>query len=213
MRDAKFYRNQRGPDNEPPYVRRLQSNFGFELWVVRAQARAPMNSQAHPPTQNSELKTQKPVQSRRQFLASTTLLTLAAATEGCRTLESASGKEQITDIHQHVGYSGRTDDVLLAHQRAMGATKTILLPAGRPVNSAATHDGVSNGLQAKCLGNEACYQLAKAHPKEFLFGANEVPDLPDAIQEIEKYLKLGGVVIGEQKFGVECDSPEMQKVY
>ena len=95
----------------------------------------------------------------------------------------------------------------------MGATKTILLPAGRPVNSAATHDGVSNGLQAKCLGNEACYQLAKAHPKEFLFGANEVPDLPDAIQEIEKYLKLGGVVIGEQKFGVECDSPEMQKVY
>ena len=25
--------------------------------------------------------------------------------------------------------------------------------------------------------------------------------------------KVGGVVIGEQKFGVECDSPEMQKIY
>ena len=55
--------------------------------------------------------------------------------------------------------------------------------------------------------------LAKAHPKEFLFFTNEVPDLPDAVKEIEKYLKLGGVIIAEQKFGVECDSPEMQKIY
>jgi len=46
-----------------------------------------------------------------------------------------------------------------------------------------------------------------------LFGANEVPDVPEATQEIEKYLKLGAVVIGEQKFGVECDSPEMQHIY
>ncbi|HSU53062.1 MAG TPA: amidohydrolase family protein, partial [Candidatus Dormibacteraeota bacterium] len=54
---------------------------------------------------------------------------------------------------------------------------------------------------------------AKAHPKHYYFGANEVPDLPDAIEEIEKYLKLGAVVIGEQKFGVECDSPGMQRIY
>src|SRR6185295_3632087 len=27
------------------------------------------------------------------------------------------------------------------------------------------------------------------------------------------YLKLGAIVIGELKFGVECDSPEMQKIY
>ena len=40
-----------------------------------------------------------------------------------------------------------------------------------------------------------------------------MPDLPDAAQEIEKYLKLGGVAIAELKFGVECDSPEMQKLY
>ena len=33
------------------------------------------------------------------------------------------------------------------------------------------------------------------------------------MSEIEKYLKLGGVVIAEQKFGVECDSPEMQRIY
>ena len=81
------------------------------------------------------------------------------------------------------------------------------------MNTASTHEGVSNGLQAKCLGNEACYQFAKAHPKEYLFAANEVPDVEGATAEIEKYLKLGAVAIAEQKFGVECDSPEMQRIY
>ena len=150
--------------------------------------------------------------SRREFLAASALVALGVATEGCKTTGSEH-KEPIIDIHQHLGYSGRADDVFLEHQRAMGATTTILLPAGRPVNSASTHEGVSNGLQGKCLGNEACYQFARAHRKHYLFGANEVPDLPDATIEIEKYLKRGGVVIGELKFGVECDSLEMQKIY
>lgn len=150
--------------------------------------------------------------SRRKFLHASGLLALGATIPGCKTPE-ADGREPIIDIHQHLNYSGRTDDVFLAHQRAMGITKTILLPAGRPVISPATHEGVSNGLQAKCAGNEVCYQFAKAHPREYLFGANEVPDLPDAVKEIEKYLKLGGVIIAESKFGVECDSPGMQKIY
>src|SRR6266404_4958898 len=150
--------------------------------------------------------------SRREFLTASGLLTLAAGAQGCKTLTGAS-HSSIIDIHQHVNYSGRPDDVLLQHQRLMGITKTILLPAGRSVNSASTHDGSSNGLEAKCLGNEACYRFAKAHSREFLFGANEVPDLPEATQEIEKYLKLGGVIIAEQKFGIECDSPMMQRIY
>lgn len=121
--------------------------------------------------------------------------------------------EPIIDIHNHTNYSGRTDAELLAHQRAMGITTTILQPAGRPVEYGSTYYGVGNGLQAKCTGNEACYKFSQDHPKEFLFGSNEVPDLPDAIVEIEKYLKLGAVIIGECKFGVECDSHEMQKIY
>ena len=151
--------------------------------------------------------------SRREFLVSTSCLALGAALSGCKTSEAGDAKETIIDIHQHVAYSGRQDDALLAHQRTMGISKTILLPAGRPVNSASTHDGVSNGLQAKCAGNEACYRYAKLYPREFLFAANEVPDLPEAVQEIEKYLKLGAVAIAEQKFGVECDSAEMQALY
>lgn len=121
--------------------------------------------------------------------------------------------EPIIDIHQHTDYSGRPNGKLLAHQRAMGVTTTVLLPAGRPLKYGSTYYGVSNGLQASATGNEVCYKLAQEHPKEFLFGANEVPDFPGAIQEIEKYLKLGAPIIGELKFGVECDSPEMQKIY
>lgn len=121
--------------------------------------------------------------------------------------------EPIIDIHQHTTYHGRTHEQLLTHQQAMGITTTILLPAGRPVVSASTHEGVSNGLQAKASGNEVCYKLAQQYPDKFVFGANEVPDLPGAVEEIEKYLKLGAKVIAESKFGVECDAPEMQKIY
>jgi predicted TIM-barrel fold metal-dependent hydrolase len=126
---------------------------------------------------------------------------------------SPDAGDAIIDIHQHLGYSGRPDDVLLTHQRAMGITTTILLPAGRSVSSPSTHDGVSNGLQAQCLGNEACRQFVMAHRKDYRFAANEVPDVAGAIQEIERYLKLGGLLIAEQKFGVECDSQAMQNIY
>ena len=121
--------------------------------------------------------------------------------------------EPIIDIHQHVGYSGRPDDVLLTHQRAMGVSTTILLPAGRSVNTPSTHNGAANALQAQALGNEACAAFARAHPKEYLIGANEVPDIRGARQEIERFLKRRAVVIGEQKFGVDCDSPAMQRIY
>jgi predicted TIM-barrel fold metal-dependent hydrolase len=150
--------------------------------------------------------------SRRQFLATSALFAASAAVPGCASFEGAKG-EMIIDIHQHVGYSRKNTDALLEHQRVMGVAKTILLPAGRNVNSAATHEGVSNGLEAKCLGNEDCLQVAKAHLRNYRFGANEVPDLADAIEVIEKYLNRGAVVIAEQKFGVECDSPGMQRIY
>ena len=149
---------------------------------------------------------------RREFLTSSSLALLGMATTSFKASPIAA-VEPIVDIHQHLGYSGRPDDVLLSHQRVMGATTTILLPAGRPVSRPSTHDGVSNGLQAECLGNEACRQFATAHGKAFAFGANEVPDIEGATEEIERYLKRGGVIIAEQKFGVECDAPAMQKIY
>ena len=157
--------------------------------------------------------------SRRQFLHAS-----AVALAGCAT-SRAGDDASVIDIHQHTNYGGprdkewnptgpgRTHDQLIAHQRAMGVTRTVLLPAGRPVRQPSTHQGRGNGLDGTCSGNEVCRQLAKEHPAEFVFGANEVPDLPDAAETIETYLKAGAVVIGEQKFGVECDAPGMQKIY
>jgi predicted TIM-barrel fold metal-dependent hydrolase len=161
--------------------------------------------------------------SRREFLgASAGALAGAILARGAGPSQAA---EPIIDIHQHTNYGGkrdengkqtqpgRSDEQLVGHQRAMGVTRTILLPAGRDALRDSTHQGRSNGLLGTCTGNEACHQLAKDQPDLFSFGANEVPDLPDAPDTIEKYLKAGALVIGEQKFGVECDSQEMQRIY
>ncbi len=152
--------------------------------------------------------------SRRRFLAHTGVLAIGAAVPFDLLADAAAKKkEPIIDIHQHIHYHARTDEQMQAHQEAMGVTTTILLPAGRPANSASTHQGISNGLQAQVGGNAESYLFAKTHKKQFRFGACAVPDAPDAIYEIEKYLKLGAVVIGELKFGVDCNAPEMHKIY
>jgi predicted TIM-barrel fold metal-dependent hydrolase len=161
--------------------------------------------------------------SRRQFCRACFLAAAGPALlPSCRT---APEEEPIIDIHQHVNYGGkrdahwhqiapaRSDAELLAHQSNMGVSRTILLPAGSPVIRPSTHLGAGNGLEGTCAGSQRCYELARAHPAEFYFGANEVPDLEDAPAVIEKYLKLGAVCIGEQKFGVECDSPQMEALY
>ncbi len=161
--------------------------------------------------------------SRREFIVASAAALAAPRLASAATPASA---EPIIDIHQHTNYGGgrdkaynpilpapRVDADLISHQRLLGATQTILLPSGRPVARASTYDGRSNGLESTCTGNDDCLAIVRQHPGEFYFGANEVSDLDDASQIIEKYLKQGAVVIGEQKFGVECDSSAMQRLY
>ena len=139
---------------------------------------------------------------RRHFIAGTGLLLTGYALN----LQGAVAQpsEPIIDIHQHTDYAGRSQDKMLAHQRMMGVTTTILLPGGRPLNYGSTHYGVSNGLQVKAGGNEVCYQYAKDRAPEMLFGACEVPDFPGAIPELEKYLSgledlaLSVVIVGHK---------------
>jgi predicted TIM-barrel fold metal-dependent hydrolase len=143
--------------------------------------------------------------SRRHFLLTTGFAAMAAPLR-------AAEPEPVIDIHQHTNYLARTDEDLIAHQRTMGVTTTVLLPAGSMVARPSTHEGKSNGLAARAGGNESVVKMAKANP-QFAFGANEVTDLDGASAEIEHYLQLGAKVIGEQKFGVECDSPESERIY
>jgi predicted TIM-barrel fold metal-dependent hydrolase len=126
--------------------------------------------------------------SRRSFLA-------------CAAAALVRGAEPVIDIHQHTHYAGRTDDELITHQRTLGIAHTVLLPAGSKY-----------GLAAGCGGNDTVVALSERYPKEFLFFANEVPDLPEARPVLEKYLRGGAIGIGEQKFHLECDSPPMRMV-
>jgi predicted TIM-barrel fold metal-dependent hydrolase len=170
----------------------------------------------------TNIMSKKKAYTRREFIKKNSLTGLGAALtmsipslllNSCTAKTDYSKLEPIIDIHQHTPYGGRPHENMLAHQRAMGIAKSILLPAGSPVNTVATHNGQSNGLAAGCGGNEECYQFSQKYPEEFFFGANEVPGLPGTVDEIEKYLNLGAKVIGESKFAVDCDSPEMQEIY
>ncbi|MBI5774070.1 MAG: amidohydrolase family protein [Verrucomicrobia bacterium] len=151
--------------------------------------------------------------SRRQFLAVSAMAALASPAAARAADGPLPPAGPIIDIHQHTNYHGRTDQQMLAHQRAMGVTQTILLPSGRRVQRESTHNGKSDGLAAGTGGNDTVIRLAKEHPGEIFFGANEVTDLPEARGEIEKYLKLGAIIIAEQKFNVDCDSKESEILY
>lgn len=127
--------------------------------------------------------------SRRTFIAAT-LASRAAA------------RDLVIDIHQHTVYGTRGGEQLLLHQRAMGIGKTVLLPVGtRP------------GLQPGVGGNQSALELARKYPAECVFFANAVPDRADARREIERYLQLGALGIGEQKFPLAVDSAPMQQIF
>jgi predicted TIM-barrel fold metal-dependent hydrolase len=128
--------------------------------------------------------------SRREFLVLMAAAPLAA-----------QSPEPIIDIHQHTNYTGRSDEELIRHQREMGVAKTVLLPAGSKY-----------GLAADCGGNDTVVAVSRRLPKEYVFFANELPDIPEARPVIEKYLKAGAIGIGEQKFPVDADSPHIERI-
>src|SRR5258708_2477342 len=72
--------------------------------------------------------------------------------------------------------------------------------------------GARDGLAAGAGGNENCLRLVRQYPGKFLFFANEGPAPEKSRQTIEKYLKLGAIGIGEQKFPVDCDSPHVESM-
>lgn len=146
---------------------------------------------------------------RRAFLQTT----LATACSRALVAQDSPAPEPVIDIHQHMNYHLRSDEHLLLHQQVMGITTSIILPAGTYVSRPSTHDGKSNGLAAKCATTEAARDFAKAHADSYLWACNEVTDLDTAPAELEKWLKQGACMIAEQKFKVECDSPESQKLY
>ena len=139
--------------------------------------------------------------SRRNFLSATIGLGLGGCASTRESSRSPEHGEPVIDIHQHTNYHGRSDADLFRHQRAMGVTTTVLLPAGRYY-----------GLDAQCGGNQSVLSCAKKYPKNFVYFANELPYLKEADAEIRKYLQAGAIGIGEQKFRVLADSAYLDRM-
>src|SRR5687768_15781770 len=106
--------------------------------------------------------------SRRDFLRTSALLA-GVAFVGQR-VRAGAAIEPIIDMHQHVQYSGRSDDALVSHQRTLGVTMTVLMPSG---DRGGEHKGGSGE-------HAAVVALSRKHPGEWVFFANEITDLPDA---------------------------------
>jgi len=137
--------------------------------------------------------------SRREFLIASSCALAGAALGAGENDAAADGP--VIDIHQHTNYAGRTDEQLIEHQKRMGVTTTVLLPAGK-----------FYGLDAQCGGNLSVVSLVWRRPESFVFFANEVADLPEARREIRWFLRRGAIGIGEQKFKVACDSPSIERL-
>ncbi len=143
---------------------------------------------------------------RRRFLAAS-----AATLVSGGALVVAEGKvaEPIIDIHQHQGYKGRTTKQFRAHQRAMGVTTTVILPSARAFDR--NDDGSwKDPERNRVANNGAAVQLLREHPDEFVRFANELPTSRSRLATIEKFLRNGGLGIGESKFKIDCDSEHIE---
>src|SRR5262249_4547320 len=142
---------------------------------------------------------------RREFLFAS-LSGLAFA------LPFASQEERsLLDVHQHSLYSGRTHAQLLAHQNQHGVTTTVLLPI-----EGWTIQGGSSSVTDWSLvvgGNRDCAQVEAENPRRFLRFASSDASLSRALDVIGGNLRRGAIGIGEMKYPVAVDSPEMHRVY
>src|SRR5213592_3321612 len=127
---------------------------------------------------------------RRNFLS-------AAAAAFVR---AQSVPELILDIHQHVLYNGRTKDQLLAHQLEHQITTTVLLPG--------------EGWMLPILGgNRECAGFQAEHPGRFVRFACSDPAESRTPDVLRGDIRRGAIGIGEMKFHVAVDSPEMRQIY
>lgn len=140
--------------------------------------------------------------SRRDFLRCTALAAASAVVSRPLSAAASSAAEPIIDVHQHVQYSGRSDEALVRHQRTLGVTTSVLMPSG---DRGEGHPGGSGE-------HAAVVALCREHPGEFVFFANELPDHPDAVKSVERQLRAGAIGIGEQKFRIDCDSPQLWRL-
>jgi uncharacterized protein len=131
---------------------------------------------------------------RRGFLGALPVAAAAAADL------AFAASEPILDLHQHTKYEGRSDAELIAHQAYHRVTTTVLLPG--------------DGWMLSQLGdNASCAALERDYPDLFVrFACSDAAEsrAPDVMRG---NIHRGAIGIGEMKFHVAIDSPEMHRVY
>ena len=131
---------------------------------------------------------------RRNFLKAVSALPAAVP------FLSAQDSAPLIDIHQHTRYQGRSDEQLLAHQAYNRVTKTILLPG--------------EGWMLSVVGdNSSCAALEARYPSQFRRFTCSDPAESRTADLVGGNIRRGAIGIGELKFHVAVDSPEMQRVY
>lgn len=167
--------------------------------------------------------------SRREFLMTGVG---AAATP---LLSASAPPEPILDLHQHTLYVGRSDQQLIAHQEYNGVTITNLLPGDGWMLSILGGNADCAALQAKYP--DRFVRFACADPVEGRMLDIGGPALEGPVDDLSPRKKTsfglswpapaiklrawglgtgfrwGAIGIGEMKFHVPVDSPEMDRVY
>jgi predicted TIM-barrel fold metal-dependent hydrolase len=124
---------------------------------------------------------------RRTFLAS---LLSAAATSPLRGQSDTSWGGPVLDTHLHLRANA---DSCYTHMQGCGVTHAVLLT------------GATDEEKAKAE--------MERRPGHFVRSVRTDPTQPDADKVLRDALKAGAVSIGEMKFHLALDSPEMRRVY
>jgi predicted TIM-barrel fold metal-dependent hydrolase len=131
---------------------------------------------------------------RRDFL-------LAAPGVAAAALAPAQDSEiPILDLHQHTRYNGRPDDRLLAHQQAHNVTTTVLL-AGE------------GWMRSIVGGNRDCAAFEALHKQGYVRFTSSDPAESRTRDVLRGNIQRGALGVGEMKYLVAVDSPEMHRVY
>src|SRR5215471_12666865 len=126
---------------------------------------------------------------RRQFLG------MAAAAAACaysRALATAQNEwgGPVLDIHSHLRQGL---DANMTHMQGCGVTDAVLL--------------------ARASSSEQIKAIQTKYPKRFVWAATADITKPDAVETLTKAVKDGAQGLGEIKFHVEADGPELRRMY
>jgi uncharacterized protein len=126
---------------------------------------------------------------RRQFLG------MAAAATACSYSRVLAGAQNgwsgpVLDIHSHLRQGL---DANMAHMEGCGVTDAVLL--------------------ARASASEQIKAIQAKYPKRFVWAATTDITNPDAAETLTKAVKDGAQGLGEIKFHVEADGPELQRMY